>query len=93
MTERDEPDTPPLSRDATVRHIRLIRSQLKRHRSNDPEDTPHKATHTPRNGPGHTADGPGATSTSEDDLDPTWHPEAPSNTTLGLLQAELARPS
>ncbi|HET7719679.1 MAG TPA: hypothetical protein VFK43_06905, partial [Acidimicrobiales bacterium] len=37
MAESEEPDSSPLGPDATVRHIRLIRAQLKRLSGNEPQ--------------------------------------------------------
>lgn len=83
MAERDEPGVPPLGRDATARHIRQIRTQLKRPRSHDPEGTPASDR-------GQHADVPDVTSTSGDAIDPCGDSSAPSNATLDLLEAELA---
>lgn len=89
MAERDEPDASPLGRDATVRHIRLIRAQLKRLSSNDPQGTTDPGR-TPVEDRGQAVDAPGLASTSPASPDPDLGSRAPSKATLELIEAELA---
>ncbi|HEY1119738.1 MAG TPA: hypothetical protein VGE43_18635 [Acidimicrobiales bacterium] len=89
MAERDEPDSSPLGRDATVRHIRLIRAQLKRLSSNDPQGTVNPGR-TPVEDRGQAVDAPGLASTSPASADPDPGSGAPSKATLDLIEAELA---
>ncbi len=89
MAERDEPDSSPLGRDATVRHIRLIRAQLKRPSSNDPQGTTDPGL-TPVEDRGQAVDASGLASTSATSADPDPGSRAPSKATLELIEAELA---
>lgn len=89
MAERDEPDSSPLGRDATVRHIRLIRAQLNRLSSNDPQGTtdPGRTAVEDR---GQAVDASGLASTSPASPGPDPGSRAPSKATLDLIEAELA---
>jgi hypothetical protein len=88
MAERDEPGTSPLGRDATVRHIRLIRAQLKRLSSNDAQGTT-EPSRTPVDDGGQAVDASGLASTSPASADPDPGSRAPSKATLELIEAEL----
>jgi hypothetical protein len=89
MAQRDEPDSSPLGRDATVRQIRLIRAQLKRLSSSDPQGTTDPGR-TPVEDRGQGVDAPGLASTSPASPDPGLGSRAPSKATLELIEAELA---
>lgn len=87
MAERDEPDASPLGRDATVRHIRLIRAQLERVSSNDPRGS------TDQPGPvedrEQAVDAAGFTSASPASPDPDPGSRTQSKASLDLIEAEL----
>jgi len=88
MAESEEPDSSPLGRDATVRHIRLIRAQLKRLSSNEPQGAVGQLSPVDDRGQG--VDASGFTSTSPTSADPDPSSGAPSKATLDVIEAELA---
>jgi len=88
MAESEEPDSSPLGPDATVRHIRLIRAQLKRLSSNEPQDTtgPSYGLVDDR---GQPIDASGFTATCPTGPHPDPSSRAPSMATLDVIEAEL----
>jgi hypothetical protein len=87
MAESEEPDSSPLGRNATIRHIRLIRAQLKRASSNEPQGALGQPSPVDDRGQPVDASGFTATSPTSPHPDPSW---APSKATLDVIEAELA---